>query len=129
MSEKIIHPTTGKTVAVDVFAIVPKALLAWSAKTKPQSAKAISWHILSEAKSTARMARQMDGEGHHDNFALRTFENALDWSLGLAWLRMLTLFQQERPGKLPKPFDFLATRKGEILVRWQSGRIDEWMPA
>jgi hypothetical protein len=123
MSEKVTHPTTGKTITVDVFPIVPKALLSWSATAKPQSAKAISWHILSEAKSVARMARQMDGEGQHDNYALRTFENALDWSLGLAWLHILTAYRGT--GKLPKPFDLLATRTGAILMRYASGRIVE----
>lgn len=126
MSERIVHPISGKTVAVDTFPVVPKALLAWTKANKIRSAKDISWYLLGEQRSLAKAAAQENGDARHNNYGLRILENALDWSLGLAVLRILAACPT---GKLPKPFDLLATRSGAILVRYSSGHIKELMPA
>ena len=126
MSERITHPVSGKTVSVDTFPVVPKELLAWTKTHKIASAKDISWHLISEARSMAKMAAQDNGDARHNNYGLRIVENALDWSLGLAVLRVLAAC---RPGKIPKPFDLLATKSGAILIRSHSGSIRELMPA
>ena len=126
VTDRIIHPISGKTVAVDTFHVIPKTLLAWTKAHKISSAKDISWYLLNEERSLAKATAQDSGDARHNNYSLRILENALDWSLGLAVLRILALCQ---PGKIPKPFDLLATRSGAILVRYSSGRIKELIPA
>lgn len=128
MTQRIQHPTTGKMVAVDSFPVAPREVLTLLKAYPGSTAKDIGLWLLGEARSAARMRQEMSGEGRYDNYALRSFENALDWSLGIAVLRILQAYR-DKYRRLPKPFELLATRPGAILARFSTGQVVEVLGA
>jgi hypothetical protein len=118
---KVPHPTDPtKTIACDVFHVVPRELLAWTKAHKSAGAKGIGLYLLGQARSLARAARE-DGDSARSNYALRVFEEAYDWRLGLSVLRVLQVFSAKH--KLPKPFDLCVPRTGPLFARFASGSV------
>jgi hypothetical protein len=118
--ERIVNPTTGRQLRVRSWHIDPKPFLAWTTAHQA-TARDISWKLLSERASVAEMEATDGGDAAHSNFALHVFENALDWSLGLAVLQVFRACHAR--GKLPKPFDILTSQGGQIYWRGASGTI------
>lgn len=118
---KVTHPTSGKTVAADVFPVVPRDLLAWTSTHKNAGAKGIGLYLLGQARSLARAAATEHGDSGRTNYALRAFEEAYDWRLGCAVLAVLRAFAPRH--KLPKPFDLVVPRQGPLWARFASGTI------
>ena len=116
----MLPPNTGKKLTVDTYRVVPRELLAWTRTRRNCTAKHISLYLLGQERSLRKAEAQDGGDTRHNNYALRIFENALDWSLGLAVLKLLAAYPV---GRLPRPFTLGATRKGSILVQFPSGKI------
>lgn len=88
-----------------------------------KTAKDLGWSMLADKESTARLERDCtkgdDVPG--GNFALRVFEQALDWSLGLAATRFITDLAKVR--KVAPEFQVGVDRKGETYILLASGRV------
>lgn len=87
-----------------------------------KTARDLSWALLNDDQSIQKMEDEQYGDSGSNNFALRIFEQALDWSLGLTVLQCIDAHIKARKS-YPKQFDVLATRKGDVFIRYTSGRI------
>ena len=115
----ITNPETGRQNACRAWFVEPKKVLV-DIKAGA-TAKQISWKLLSDDEAYGEMQATEDGDSARNNFALHIFENALDWGLGLAIIRLMV--QAAKLGKRPKPFYILANRKGDIFYKFCNGKI------
>lgn len=117
----ITNPKTGREVKVRAWRVEPRVVLAKLRSGEWSTARDISWGLLADPQAACLIERTDGGDSAENNFALNIFENALDWSLGL---KVLTFIQAcQRIGKMPKPFDVLATRQGHVFIATATGRV------
>jgi DNA helicase HerA-like ATPase len=116
----VINPSTGRENCVLCWKVNPREVLAQSKAGKIKTAKDLSWMLLSDDESIQVVDEEQHGDSSHNNFALSTFENALDWSLGLA---ILNIMRATPKGKILKPFEVAANRKGEVFIILSNGRV------
>lgn len=117
----ITNPKTNRSCKVQAWNIDPRDVVAKFRDGTYKSAKDLSWALLSDRKSVAKMGREEGGDSGANNFALRVFETGLDWSLGL---RVLQLIESSARRKcIPKPFQVAANRKGDVFVITHSGQV------
>lgn len=123
----IINPRTGRSNRVRAWDIDVKALWEQIKANQIQSARDVSVMLLNDDDSIQAMVDEEYGDSAECNFALSVFENALDFTLGMA---VLWFFQVCcKAGKLPGPFSVVATRKGDIFIVGQkSGHVYDPYP-
>jgi hypothetical protein len=114
----ITNPATNKTIGVRVFAVETAAAVRM---LNTEGVKALSWSLLSQKHSVDAMERSEGGDTACNNFALSIFENALDWSLGLAVRNFITDARAVK--RCPKAFKVGVSRKGDVfaLIPQKSG--------
>ena len=117
---KILNPETNKEVSVvSLGEVNPKEVIA---KIKDGAgAKEISWMFLSRKSSERAMAKSLGGDCAENNFSLRIFEQALDWSIGVSVIGIIRNTYQLHK-RIPKPFNLFVSRKGETFGKLQSGK-------
>ena len=115
----IRNPKTGRANRVKAWHINPRAVL--DEIKAGAEARDISWRLLSDDQSIQEL-QETAYEEEGSNFGLSIFENALDWSLGLAVVRFIHAFLKYRKC-LPAPFSVVATRKGDIFCVGKSGTV------
>ena len=81
----------------------PKEIL----KAKPIDTQAISWLILEQKAGCIEDTMSEDAAPR--NVGLRILEDALDWRIGLAFVRLMKAVPK---GKMLKPFTMEVTRHG-----------------
>ena len=118
---KTTETIQGKARKVYAWEINPRETYNAFKNGKLKSAKDLSWALLNDDKSLQVMDSQQYGDNAESNFALSVFENALDWTLGMVVVRFLEVFTSQK--KLPKPFRVFCTRKGDVFIKTNSGRI------
>lgn len=120
-SSIIINPKTGKKNRVVIWQIDARNILAMKREGRFQTPRQLSWLLLNDRSAIAKMEDEIEGESPNCNFALRIFETALDWSLGLTVLNFI--LQCVRAKKMPKPFQVAANHRGDVFIITASGRI------
>lgn len=117
----ITNPNTNRINKVYAWTVAPKTF--WNdLKTGELTPKQLSWKLLNDDQSIQVMDDSQYGDSACQNFALSVFENALDWSLGLAIVRYCNAMVSQRK-TLPKPFTVMVTRKGDVFIKTFSGKI------
>ena len=117
----IKNPKTGRNNRVKAWDIDPQAVVAGVTAGAIKTAKDLSWSLLGDEKSYQTMIDTDHGDGQDSNWALNIFENALDWALGMRVLRFIEACRKLK--RMPNPFTVVATRKGDVYIIGQSGRI------
>ena len=117
---KVMNPNTNKEIRVRGWHVVPKEVLAWV--KQGLTTKQISWKFLGDKEVEQDMRQEFYGDTAESNLALSVFENALDWSIGLSVLRIIRDTVKTYK-KLPKPFEILVSRKGDVFARIPSGKV------
>ena len=117
---EIRNPRTGRINRVRAWQIAPRAVV--DACKAGATARDISWSLLSDEQAYQEMKDTEYGDDGGSNFALGIFENALDFTLGMAVVWMIRLFISQRQ-KLPAPFSVVATRKGDVFCVGISGTV------
>ena len=117
---QIVNPKTGRQVMVKVWRVNPSAIMEQMKAGTIKSAKDVSWMLLNDAESIQEMEDTQYGDAASNNFALSVFENALDWSLGIAVLQAMRTYQKQYRC-LPGPFSVAATRSGKVFLITDDG--------
>ncbi len=115
----IVNPKSGRNVRVRAWDVEPRAILRKFSAGEFKDARDLSWALLSEDASIAALECE-DGDSNETNFALSVFENALDWTLGLAAVRFMRCAPK---GKIVKPFRVACARSGDVFVITASGQV------
>ncbi len=117
----ITHPETGREVRVMAWRVEPRAVVEAFRTGRFQTAQDLGLALLGDDETVCAMAHTSHGDAADTNVALRVFEHALDWGLGLrAWGFIVAA---ARLGKLPKPFRVAADRSGNVYLIGASGRV------
>lgn len=120
--KEITNPRTGRKITLKTWKIEPRTILDLLKQKKIESGRDLSFMLLNDEESIETMQDQEHGDNSENNFALSIFENALDWRLGMTVLNFIRgVVKKYR--KLPKPFEIGVTRKGDIFLILNSGRI------
>ena len=69
---------------------------------------------MGDDQSVQEMAETFGGESARNNFALASFEQALEWGLGIAAMNFL--LQTARLKRVPKTFTVAASRSGTVFI-------------
>jgi hypothetical protein len=117
----ITHPETGREVRVMAWRVEPRAVLEAFASGRYQTARDLGLALLGDDETVCAMRATAHGDSSANNVALRAFEHALDWGLGLRALGWITW--AARHGKLPKPFHVAADGSGNVYLIGASGRV------
>ena len=117
----IVNPKTKRENRARAWLVNPRAVYDKLKSGEYKDARDISWALLGDDESIQDMRAEEYGDAAERNLALSIFENALDWGLGLAVLNYIRAFLQKKA--LPKPFEVLATRRGDVFIRSASGRL------
>lgn len=120
MTSTTITSEAGRQIKVRAWTVDAREVLADLRSGAIQTARDLGIAFLSAKRSLATMAATEYGDSQTNNFALNAFENALDWSLGLATLDVIRAAVKAR--KLPKPFQIAATGRGQVYAIFASGR-------
>ena len=116
------HTTiTNRRNQVRAWPVNPRAVMAKLKSGEWQSAKDISFALLDDDESIQEMQNEEYGDSAQSNFALNIFENALDWTLGLAVINMLKACAAK--GKWPKPFSVAVNRAGDVFIIGASEKV------
>jgi hypothetical protein len=116
--ERFVNPRTARENKVRLFRVAPREIVRRVRTKELLTARDISFFVMSQESIDEG---DEEGDSTETNFALSVFENALDWTIGLAVLEYL---RQARSGrKLPKPFEVLVNRSGDVFLRTFSGKI------
>ena len=118
---EIKNPKTNRNNKAYAWKIDPRKVLGAFKNGEFQDCKDLSLALLSDEKSIQVMEEQQFGESLSSNFALNVFECGLDWSLGIKVLGYIKTFTSD--GKIPKPFEVIATKSGHVFIRSFSGNI------
>jgi len=110
----------GRQIRVRAWTVEPREVLAGLKSGAIRGARDIGLALLGAKRSLATMAATEYGDSQRNNFAINAFENALDWSLGLAIFNLIRAAVADR--KLPKPFQVAATSRGQVYAILASGR-------
>ena len=121
-TKTITNPKTGRQCVVRCWEITPRAVLEKFKSKQWQTAKDVSYALLDDDASIQTMRAEDGGNRASNNFALSVFENALDWGLGLAVVRYIDSIIA-RYHKLPKPFEVVVNRAGDVFIVTATGRI------
>ena len=116
----ITNPKTNRKNICRAWRIDPRKVICAFNTKRFRTAKDLSWALLSDDESVADMEATQYGDAAECNFALSIFETALDWTLGLAVLRLIESCPK---GKILKPFTLCANRNGDVFYLFQSGKI------
>lgn len=116
----IQNPETGKKISVIPFQVNPREIL--MEVKKGSGAREISCMLLSQKSPEKAMVKSLYGDCANNNFAIRIFEEALDWTLGLKVLQIIQATIKTYK-KIPKPFILFLSRKGDIFLQYISGKI------
>lgn len=119
----ITAPNTGRQLRVRAWQVEPRKLA--EAVTSGQSARDISWALLSDDEAFGEMRAEQHGDEASRNFALSIFENALDFRLGSAALSYVQTALRQF-GRYPKPFTLAIDRRGDIYIVGAGGRVYAW---
>lgn len=118
----IRNPETGRQVQVRAWRVEPRAIRSKMRAGEIKSAKDISWMLLNDDASIQEMRDEEHGDSARTNWALAVFEHGLDWSLGIAVLRIMNAAIET--SHLPKPFDVMVNRSGVVFVHFPTtGRV------
>lgn len=117
----ITNPKTNRCNQVRAWPIDPQAVAAKFTNGEWQSAKDVSAALLNDDGSIQEMQDEEYGDCAATNFALSIFENALDWTLGIAVINMLKACAAK--GKWPKPFSVAVNRAGDVFIIGASGKV------
>ncbi len=122
MTYRILQTNTGRTRRLACWTITTEGVREAFKSGHCRTAKDLGWMLLSDKESTARLERDCtkgdDIPG--GNFALRTFEQALDWTLGLAVTRFIDSLARVK--KVARTFSVGVDRRGEAYIILSSGR-------
>lgn len=117
--ETVKNPVTGRDNRMKVWTIRGRTIVDALLSDNPPTAKDISWSLLSDDGCYEEMLATEYGDTSESNFALSIFEDALDWTLGLAVIGFVRDCIQEWK-KYPKTFDVLVNHKGQVFIRYKS---------
>lgn len=117
----ITNPKTGRTCNLRAWRVDPKAITAKCREGVFKTAKDISWALLNDDESIQDMQDTEYGDSSRNNSALRMFESALDWTLGLAVLNYIRAFTTQK--KFPKSFHVGYNTSGDVFVVGASGNV------
>ena len=116
------NPKTGRMVTARAWRIVPREVCAMFKDGRFKTARDLSYAMLNDDDSISDMEEEQYGDCAAQNFALSTFENALDWRLGLAAVRFIEACI-DKYRKYPMPFHVLATHSGDVFVQSSVGNL------
>ena len=119
---RIISPKTNRPVSVRAWRIEPRDVLARFKSGEYKTAQDLSYALLNQSRSVMDMSEGLDGDSAQTNFALCVFDNALDWTLGLAVLNLIRACRKQH-NRLPKPFRIAASRAGDVFLIAASGKV------
>lgn len=88
----------------------PKEIL----KAKPKDVQEVSWMILEQRAGC--IEKTMHKDSAPANIGLNILEEALDWRIGLAFVKLMKACPK---GKIPKPFD-MTIKKNMIFAEFAS---------
>lgn len=117
----ITNPETGREVRVMAWRVDPRAVVEEFRAGRLRTARDLGWAILSDEETVCAMAETEHEESSDRNLALRVFEHALDWRLGLWTLDFIRA--AARMGRMPKQFHVAADRAGRVYVIGASGKV------
>jgi hypothetical protein len=117
-----LNPKTGRTNKARAWHIEPRKIWDMVKAGEIKDAKDLSWRLLNDDQSVRSMADQMGGEDAAHNFALAIFEQALDLTLGMRVIGFMNQCVRELKC-LPKPFELMVNRAGDVFIRMPSGKI------
>lgn len=118
----IIDPATGRELRVMAWRVEPRAVVQGLMDGRLRHAQDLGLALLSDDATVCAMAESEGGDSAANNLALRVFEHALDWGLGLAALGYIARMVKASR-RLPKPFEVAVTARGEVYVVTATGRV------
>lgn len=116
----IQNPKTSRQIRVRAWDVDTKATLHKFATGEFETARDLSWALLNDDQAILAVEETQYGDAAENNFGLSIFENALDWTLGLAAIRYM---QSAPKGKRVKPFTVACSRKGDVYIITNSGQV------
>lgn len=116
----IVNPTTGRNNTVKGWKVSASALYE-DLKAGNVTAKKLSWSLLDDNQSYQAMENSSYGDTQDNNWSLAIFEQGLDWAIGLKILDFIIAIA--KAGKKTRDFEVLVTRKGDVFIRLQSGKL------
>lgn len=121
--ETIVNPTTNRPNRMRVWTIRGRSIIDALLSENPPTAKDVSWSLLSDDGAYQELVETQDGDTSETNFALSIFEDALDWTLGLAVIGFIRDCVKEYK-RYPRTFRVAVNHRGQVFILYRSGGKD-----